>query len=110
MRWLEQLERKHFEILRVIRTFRHTNEVWLSCAGKTEHTGKRAFAKRQAAIYQVLAVDATHSFESFSSKEITGGLTISHVTHADLIEACVKNRERIEEELQSTLCNQYSWI
>ncbi|KAJ7127718.1 hypothetical protein C8R44DRAFT_873525 [Mycena epipterygia] len=68
-RWLEQYERKHAELMRVIARFRRDSAVWVGRANREEELkggvdGAATFARMQAAMYQRLQHNAEVVFKS----------------------------------------------
>jgi hypothetical protein len=68
-RWLENYERKHAEMMRVIERFRRDSEVWAARADRREErnggrNGAVTFGRMQAAIYKCLQHNATVLFKS----------------------------------------------
>ncbi|KAJ7679610.1 hypothetical protein B0H17DRAFT_1206512 [Mycena rosella] len=68
-RWLEQYERKHAELMRVIARFRRDSEVWGKRADREEGlsggvNGSATFARMQAVMYQRLQHNAEVIFKS----------------------------------------------
>jgi hypothetical protein len=73
LRWLEQVELKHFEFIRLIRSFRYTSSVWRAAAAADEKktsVGYRAYALKQAAIYRSLERNAITVFRDSSNLDI----------------------------------------
>ncbi len=65
-RWLEQVEIKHAEYARVIRSFNQSVLVWTELAGTAEAGGRlghAAYARREAAKFAKLKSDAEESFK-----------------------------------------------
>ncbi|KAJ7016044.1 hypothetical protein C8F04DRAFT_1283056 [Mycena alexandri] len=67
-RWLEQYERKHAEMLRVICRFRRDREVWSGLADRKQQegggrNGAASFGRAQAAMYKRLEHNATAIFK-----------------------------------------------
>ncbi|KAJ6546302.1 hypothetical protein B0H10DRAFT_2202842 [Mycena sp. CBHHK59/15] len=71
-RWLEQYERKHAEMMRVITRFHRDSEVWDGCADRDEQlnggvNGGVTYARMQAAMYKRLENNAKFVFKSAES-------------------------------------------
>ncbi|KAJ6580208.1 hypothetical protein B0H10DRAFT_2235457 [Mycena sp. CBHHK59/15] len=71
-RWLEQYERKHAELMRVIERFRRDSEVWVGLGDRAEQqnggiNGVVSFARMQAAMYKRLEHNARVVFKSADS-------------------------------------------
>ncbi|KAJ7079001.1 hypothetical protein C8R44DRAFT_863022 [Mycena epipterygia] len=71
-RWLEQYERKHAELMRVIERFRRDSEVWVGLGDHAEQqnggiNGAVSFARMQAAMYKRLEHNARVVFKSADS-------------------------------------------
>ncbi|KAJ7101819.1 hypothetical protein C8R43DRAFT_963921 [Mycena crocata] len=71
-RWLEQYERKHAELMRVIERFRRDGVVWVGLADREEErnggrNGQVNFARMQAAMYRRLQHNADVIFKSAKS-------------------------------------------
>ncbi|KAJ7080328.1 hypothetical protein C8R44DRAFT_754376 [Mycena epipterygia] len=71
-RWLEQYERKHAELMRVIERFRRDSVVWGGLGDHEEHrngglNGAVAFARMQATMYRRLEHNARVIFKSADS-------------------------------------------
>ncbi|KAJ7732899.1 hypothetical protein DFH07DRAFT_990489 [Mycena maculata] len=71
-RWLEQYERKHAELMRVIERFRRDSVVWAGLADREEQrngglNGSVTFARMQAAMYKHLEHNAKVIFKSSES-------------------------------------------
>ncbi|KAJ7026891.1 hypothetical protein C8F04DRAFT_1296032 [Mycena alexandri] len=70
-RWLEQYERKHAELMRVISRYRRDSEVWRGLADREEAlngtNGATTFARMQAAMHRRLELNATTLFKSADS-------------------------------------------
>ncbi|KAJ7122125.1 hypothetical protein C8R44DRAFT_876440 [Mycena epipterygia] len=71
-RWLEQYERKHAELMRVIERFRRDSVVWGGLGDREEHrngglNGAVAFARMQATMYRRLEHNARVIFKSADS-------------------------------------------
>ncbi|KAJ7624167.1 hypothetical protein B0H17DRAFT_1340402 [Mycena rosella] len=71
-RWLEQYERKHTELMRVIERFRRDGIVWVGLADREEQrnggrNGAATFARMQAAMYRRLQHNAEVVFKSAES-------------------------------------------
>src|ERR1700754_2278371 len=57
-RWLEELELKHVELKRCIKTFHKMAEAWMLAAIKSTSNGEAAFARRQSDMFLGLRDDA----------------------------------------------------
>ncbi|KAJ7020500.1 hypothetical protein C8F04DRAFT_1274964 [Mycena alexandri] len=70
-RWLEQYERKHAELMRVIARYHRDGEVWRGLADREEAlkgmNGATTFARMQAAMHRRLELNATTIFKSADS-------------------------------------------
>ncbi|KAJ7130993.1 hypothetical protein C8R44DRAFT_839124 [Mycena epipterygia] len=71
-RWLEQYERKHAELMRVIERFRRDSEVWVGLGDRADQqnggiNGAVSFARMQAAMYKRLEHNARVVFKSADS-------------------------------------------
>ncbi|KAJ7023557.1 hypothetical protein C8F04DRAFT_1271246 [Mycena alexandri] len=71
-RWLEQYERKHAELMRVIERFRRDGEVWAGLGDREETqngavNGAATFARMKAAMYRRLEHNAKIAFEDAES-------------------------------------------
>ncbi|KAJ7604134.1 hypothetical protein FB45DRAFT_1070754 [Roridomyces roridus] len=71
-RWLEQYERKHAELMRVIARYRRDSEVWSKLGDREEAengaaNGASTFARMQAAMYSRLEYNARLIFNSAES-------------------------------------------
>ncbi|KAJ7703365.1 hypothetical protein B0H16DRAFT_1747963 [Mycena metata] len=71
-RWLEQYERKHAELMRVIERFRRDGEVWAGLGDREEAqnggvSGAATFARMQAAMYRRLEHNAKLTFKDAES-------------------------------------------
>ncbi|KAJ6511217.1 hypothetical protein DFH09DRAFT_1100440 [Mycena vulgaris] len=71
-RWLEQYERKHAELMRVIKRYRRDGEVWARIGDREEErnggvNGAVAFARMQAAMFKRLEHNANVIFKSAES-------------------------------------------
>jgi hypothetical protein len=71
-RWLEQYERKHAEIFRVIGRFQRDSVVWVGLADREEKqngglNGKVTFGRMQAAMHKRLQHNARVIFKSAES-------------------------------------------
>ncbi|KAJ6629404.1 hypothetical protein B0H10DRAFT_2388545 [Mycena sp. CBHHK59/15] len=71
-RWLEQYERKHAELMRVIERFRRDSEVWVGLGDRAEQqnggiNGVVSFARMQAAMYKRLEHNTRVVFKSADS-------------------------------------------
>lgn len=63
MRWLEEFELKHVELIRCITGLRSTEKVWEALAKANTDQGYTAFARRQSSIYRGLHDDAVAVFD-----------------------------------------------
>lgn len=95
-RWLEQLERRHFDFLRLIRSFARCAAWWDSRA--LEHpllSGYRAFASRQARVYRDLREDALTLFQEGGHPFIIGeSVHVRDLDHCSLLERCLQHRDK----------------
>lgn len=71
-RWLEQYERKHAELMRVIERYRRDSEVWAGLGDREEQrngevNGAATFTRMQAAMYRRLEHNAMVIFKSADS-------------------------------------------
>ncbi|KAJ7440436.1 hypothetical protein FB451DRAFT_1184240 [Mycena latifolia] len=71
-RWLEQYERKHAELMRVIERYRRDSEVWAGLGDREEQrngevNGAATFARMQAVMYRRLEHNAKAIFKSAES-------------------------------------------
>ncbi|KAJ7141191.1 hypothetical protein C8R44DRAFT_974774 [Mycena epipterygia] len=71
-RWLEQYQRKHAELMRVIKRFRRDSEVWVGLGDRMEQqnggiNGVVSFARMQAAMYKRLEHNTRVVFKSADS-------------------------------------------
>ena len=64
MRWLEEFELKHVEMMRTIKAFFHMHEVWNSLASTSKNDGYAGYARRQSANYLELSENAKGLFEA----------------------------------------------
>jgi hypothetical protein len=62
MRWLEEFELKHIELIRCIRSFNKMHSVWEVMSKTVQKPGHAAFARRQSTIYVDLRNDAEKLF------------------------------------------------
>ncbi|KAJ7658818.1 hypothetical protein DFH06DRAFT_1195994 [Mycena polygramma] len=89
-RWLEQYERKHAELWRLIIRFRRDRTVWEGRAGGEEHrsgvNGSSTFARMQAAMFKRLEHNAVVTFKSPDSgahHDWVSGLTEDEIPSFD---------------------------
>ncbi|KAJ7209327.1 hypothetical protein GGX14DRAFT_566513 [Mycena pura] len=71
-RWLEQYERKHAELTRIIKRYHHDCQVWMRLADRVEQqagqvNGAATFARMQAAMYRRLEHNAKAIYKSADS-------------------------------------------
>ncbi|KAJ7192982.1 hypothetical protein GGX14DRAFT_405891 [Mycena pura] len=71
-RWLEQYERKHAELTRIIGRYHHDRQVWVRLADRAEQqagqvNGAATFARMQAAMYRRLEHNAKAIYKSADS-------------------------------------------
>lgn len=102
-RWLEQTERKHFEFLRVIRSFKWNSSLWCSraeaCGWKT---GLGAFASRQVGVYSSLHSDALALFRKCAVPDIVPvDVNVDELSHEDLVRTCSLHRTSLINSARS---------
>lgn len=94
LRWLEQLERKHFEFLRLLRSYEWSKNLWSRRASNCPpRSGFRAFASRLSDGYSQLLVDARDLFSRHVHPSLVPDATdIETLSHAVLVNRCLEFR------------------
>ena len=83
LRWLEELELKHLEFLRMIKTFDTMSGFWSDMSSRQLHSGYAAFARRQASYLTDLRDDARRRYRSACAEAFVNSTEASFV--ADVI-------------------------
>lgn len=94
------MEIKHFEFLRLIRTFKHSSDTWKSRGEIAYKRGRKPYALRQAAIYNTLKSDAIAAFIASAEPKLMGTSIHSTVTHAELVKCTMDYRKRFIEYMR----------
>lgn len=96
MRWLEVVEVKHFEFLRLLRSLRYKSEKWKSFATSHDgqHPGYEAYANRQSAIQDSLLCEATSLFKASAEPDVLAphDIELSQLTHSILSQKVLEFR------------------
>lgn len=96
MRWLEELELKHFELLRTIKSFDYCATMWRDVGEANLNSGRRAYARRQASIYQLLSRNAVEYFGRVAEPIIVGqAVDVSKLKYGILVDLILKNRMEV---------------
>lgn len=105
LRWLEQLERKHFEFVRLIRSFQWYIRVWSDRElANSGNVGLSAFASRQVGVYNAMLDDAYRLFEGVADPKLVGdGKTVRSLDHETLVRNCLLLREQLTSEVYVTV-------
>lgn len=100
-RWLEQLERKHFEFVRLIGSFRWYVEIWTGRRQKSSgNAGLAAFASRQAAVYEAMLDDAYSLFRGVAHPKLVGDRSdIRSLNHQALVRNCLDLRREFMSDV-----------
>jgi hypothetical protein len=67
---MEQLELKHAQLMRVVTYFQRHAEIWASLAKGALDAGSRAYASKQAAIFEKRRVDAYIEYKGRAKPEL----------------------------------------
>jgi hypothetical protein len=70
MRWLEEFELKHVELIRCITGLRTMEEAWEAIAEAGADDGYAAFARRQSSLYHDLHDDAADLFDLVAAPQL----------------------------------------
>lgn len=94
-RWLEQLERKHFEFLRLIRSFEWNANLWrLRSDYSDPDSAPQAFCSRQSDVYGALASDACTLFRKVAEPSILPATVQLHdITYEQMVQTAMEHRE-----------------
>jgi hypothetical protein len=98
LRWLEQVELKHCEFVRVIRSLGFTSRAWKAAAGSCSKKGYSAYALRKAALYETLRADAVRAFKAHADPGIMGSKCSSsfeEISYCDFINCIAINRNSL---------------
>lgn len=95
LRWLEQHERKHFEFIRLLRSFQWSIDLWRSRSEVCgSDTGLGAFASRQSAVYSSMRSDALKLFREVADIElIPRDVDVDKLGHEGLVQSCLTRRQ-----------------
>jgi hypothetical protein len=105
LRWLEQVEIKHCEFIRLIRSMEFTSLAWRSWATKGQgHQGHQAYALKQAAVYDTLRKDAVLAFRQNSEPDIMGEHSVyEHITLVEILPKIASYRDSVLRSASITL-------
>jgi hypothetical protein len=96
-RWLEQVELKHVEFLRLLDTFQYMSQLWKNASQeKPESPHLQSYARRQSTIYCSLRNKALQSFkDSYETELIPNGIAdLDNLTFAKLLPLIQAFREK----------------
>ncbi|KAJ7059722.1 hypothetical protein C8F01DRAFT_1059095 [Mycena amicta] len=110
-RRLEQYERKHVELFRVIQRFGHDAEVWdkrASVAEGVKRLGDATFARMQAAMWRRLQTDAQKAFTDVATGAHANWVQATSFT--DLVDRIKASRERLFQWMDELVRRIISYI
>lgn len=88
-RWLEELEIKHIDFMRAIKSFSTMQTIWKSMASAATDAGPAGFARRQSSLYADLRKDMEKWFEETAEPRFL------HITEENVVET-IQNFRREE--------------
>lgn len=95
LRWLEELEIRYSDFLRLILSFKHSKESWMVNAESSADLGVGSFCRRQASVYDSLYRDALKKFRNTASLDVLGeGLVLEDLNHKELVNRLAAHREK----------------
>jgi len=95
MRWYEEFELKHVELIRCVDYFHHMGSIWESTSISESRRGYAAFARRQSTMYKTLQANALVCLSQLRSPLIdSGGPAITDKRGPELIEGILDFRRR----------------
>lgn len=111
LRWLEQMELKHFEFQRLISSFAFATSAWkLTAESKPPpevqevDAGFAAFAKRKSDMFSSMQTYASNTFLRCGHKDVVLGETnAKNLTHDVLVERCLALRRKYIEGIYSNV-------
>lgn len=99
VRWLEQVEIKHFELYRAHKSFVYASNSWAKVATTVSDGGRKSFARKMAVTYEALARESRTAFRRCSEPTLAGDADLTTITHAELLSRSIEHRKRVYEEL-----------
>jgi hypothetical protein len=97
MRWLEELELKHIEVMRCTKSFETMKSAWITLAKEESRPRYAAFAREQAHIYAQLHEDAARMYAKKAEPRL-------QVPEANILKAILTFRENELEWLVKMAC------
>lgn len=103
IRWLEQLEIKHFELFRVHKSFSYASKAWTAVGEYSTTQGRAAFARRMAAVYEACSRESRTTFIRCAEPELGGGIDLLTTSHHDLLRSAILYRKRVFQGMGLTV-------